>query len=201
VHSILRHILFLLPIFALDQTVFAQTDSTLASYFIIDSIHIEGNKRTKTFIIERELDFSVGDTVLTKNIEGRLQRTQNRLFNTSLFLETNTQLVSTDAIHKTVKVTVRERYYTYIVPIIGLADRNFNEWWVQRNHNLNRLDIGLYFLQKNMRGRNESMKIKVEFGFTKKAEFTYTIPYLTKSRKLGLIYYIGYITNRLPIIP
>ncbi len=195
-HSILRHILFLLSIFAFAQTGFAQTDSTLSSYFIIDSIHIEGNKRTKTFIIERELDFKVGDTILTKNIESRLQRTQNRLFNTSLFLETNTQLVSTDAIHKTVKVVVRERYYTYIVPIIGLADRNFNEWWVQRNHNLNRLDVGLYFLQKNMRGRNESMKIKVEFGFTKKAEFTYTIPYLTKSRKLGLIYYIGYILNK-----
>ena len=47
-----------------------------------------------------------------------------------------------------------------------------------------------------MRGRNESMKIKFEFGFNKKLEFTYTIPYLTKSRKLGCIYYIGYILNR-----
>lgn len=195
-HSILRHILFFILLLAAARTGFAQTDSFASAYFIVNDIEIEGNKRTKTFIIERELDFKIGDTVLTKNLESRLQRTHNRLFNTSLFLETTTQLIATDSTHKTVKVIVKERFYTYIVPLVGLADRNFNEWWVQRDHKFNRLDIGLYFLQKNMRGRNESMKIKAEFGFTKKAEFTYTIPYLTKSRKLGLIYYVGYILNK-----
>ena len=195
-HSILKHILFILSFLVTASVGFAQVDSSGSGYFVIDNIEIEGNKRTKTFIIERELDFKIGDTVLTKNLEARLQRTHNRLFNTSLFLETNTQLISTDSTHKTVKVIVRERFYTYVVPIIGLADRNFNEWWVQRDHKLNRLDIGVYFLQKNMRGRNESMKIKAEVGFTKKIEFTYTIPYLTKSRKLGLIYYVGYILNK-----
>ncbi len=195
-YSILRHILFLLPFFASVPRCLAQADSSTSSYIIIDSIQIIGNKRTKTFIIERELDLKKGDSVLTKNLTARIARTQNRLFNTSLFLETNTVLISKDAIHKIVQVTVKERFYTYIVPIIGLADRNFNEWWVQRDHKLNRLDLGIYFLQKNMRGRNESMKIKAEFGFTKKIEFTYTIPYLTKSRKLGLIYYIGYILNK-----
>lgn len=174
----------------------AQTDSLTSAYIVIDSVHISGNKRTKTFIIERELDVKQGDSVLTENLAAQLQRTQNRLFNTGLFLETTTVLIAKDSVHKIVQVTVKERYYTYIVPLIGLADRNFNEWWVQRGHQLNRLDLGIYFLQKNMRGRNESMKIKAEFGFTKKIEFTYTIPYLTTSRKLGLICYIGYILNK-----
>jgi len=196
VHSILRHILFLLLFFAAAFLSVAQVDSSASTYFVVDNIEVEGNKRTKTFIIERELDFKIGDTVLTKNLDARLQRTHNRLFNTGLFLETSTQILAIDSTHKTVKVIVKERFFTYIVPIIGLADRNFNEWWVQRDHKFNRLDIGLYILQKNMRGRNESMKIKAEFGFTKKAEFTYTIPYLTKSRKLGVIYYVGYILNK-----
>lgn len=196
-YSILKHILFLLLCGLCYHVSHAQviTPSDV-DYIIIDSIHIEGNKKTKDVIIIRELDFKIGDTISTQKLDYRLQRTQNRLFNTSLFLETSTSIIDIDSTHKELKVIVKERFYTYIVPIIGLADRNFNEWWVQRDHKLNRLDLGVYFLQKNMRGRNESMKIKAEFGFTKKIEFTYTIPYLTKSRKLGLIYYIGYILNR-----
>jgi outer membrane protein assembly factor BamA len=197
VYSILKHILFLFVLFASSCVGYAQiVPSTDVSYIIIDSVRIEGNKKTKDVIILRELDFKIGDTIILKKLEDRLQRTQNRLFNTSLFLETSTTIVGNDSIHKTVQVIVKERFYTYVVPIIGLADRNFNEWWVQRNHQLNRLELGFYFVQKNMRGRNESMKIKAEFGFTKKVECTYTIPYLTKSRKLGLIYYIGYILNK-----
>ena len=196
-YSILKHILFLLPFLGWYHVSHAQVvTSADATYIVIDSISIEGNKKTKDVIILRELDFKIGDTVPTSKLDYRIQRTQNRLFNTSLFLETSTSLLDIDSIHKVLKVAVKERFYTYLVPIIGLADRNFNEWWVQRDHKLNRLDLGVYFLQKNMRGRNESMKIKFEFGFNKKLEFTYTIPYLTKSRKLGLIYYIGYILNR-----
>jgi len=174
----------------------AQVDSTNTSYVIIDNVQIEGNKRTKTFIIERELALHAGDTISTASLTEHIQKTQNRLFNTTLFLETSTVITGDDPIHKTLHIQVKERFYTYVIPIVGLADRNFNEWWVQRDHKLNRLDMGIYFLQKNMRGRNESMKVKVEFGFSKKAEFTYTIPYLTKSRKLGLIYYVGYILNK-----
>ena len=196
-YSILKHILFLLPFFAGYSASHAQvTTSADTGYIVIDSIRIDGNKKTKNVIILRELDFKIGDTVSTQKVDFRLQRTQNRLFNTSLFLETTTSIVDIDSTHKILSVVVKERYYTYIVPLIGLADRNFNEWWVQQDHKLNRLDLGIYFLQKNMRGRNESMKIKFEFGFNKKLEFTYTIPYLTKSRKLGLIYYIGYILNK-----
>jgi len=197
VYSILKHILFLLLFLVWHHAGHAQVaTSSDASYIVIDSIHIEGNKKTKDVIILRELDFKIGDTVSIQKLDARIQRTQNRLFNTSLFLQTATSIVDIDSIHKVLKVYVKERFFTYIVPIIGLADRNFNEWWVQHDHNLNRLDFGLYFLQKNMRGRNESMKIKFELGFNKKLEFTYTIPYLTKSRKLGMIYYLGYIVNR-----
>lgn len=196
-YSILKHILFFIPVFACCHISYAQVETSAdVPYIVIHDISIEGLKKTKDVIVLRELDFKVGDTVAIQKIDQRIQRSQNRLFNTGLFLETSVSLVAIDSTHKKVNVSVKERFYTYVVPIIGLADRNFNEWWVQRDHKLNRLELGVYFLQKNMRGRNETMKIKTEFGFTKKIEFTYTIPYLTKSRKLGLIYYIGYILNR-----
>ncbi|WP_299253298.1 BamA/TamA family outer membrane protein [uncultured Cytophaga sp.] len=196
-HSILKHIILIGILFICPLAHYAQTqDSQTEEYIIIDSIHIVGNKKTKEHILLRELDFNVGDTIVIEKLDARILLTQNRLFNTSLFLETNTYIEGKDSIHKTLHVTVKERFYTYVIPIIGLADRNFNEWWVQRNHNLSRLELGMSFLQKNMRGRNESLKVKTEFGFTKKIECTYTIPYLTTSRKLGLIYYVGYILNK-----
>ncbi len=195
--SILKHILLFTTIIAFLPVCYAQAEQANDStYIIIDTIQLSGNKKTKAVIIIRELDFKIGDTVFIKTLEDRINHTKNRLFNTGLFLETDIEIIGTDAIHKIMVVELEERFFTIIIPIVGLADRNFNEWWVQRNHDLNRLDIGIYLLQKNMRGRNETMKIKFEFAFTKKIEFTYTIPYLTKSRKLGLIFNIGYILNR-----
>jgi outer membrane protein assembly factor BamA len=197
VSSHLRHILLFLYLAASTQIspLFGQSD-TKPDYIIIDSISVQGNKKTRTFIIERELNFKQGDTIRHHQLEEIIRKTNNRLFNTALFLEAKLAFIGGDSIHKVCTVNIKERLFTYLVPIVGLADRNFNEWWVQRHHNLQRLEWGVYFLQKNMRGRNETLKIKAELGFVKKGEITYTIPYLTKSRKLGVILYAGFMLNK-----
>ncbi len=89
-----------------------------------------------------------------------------------------------------------ERIRTYIIPLLGLADRNFSEWWNTRNRDLSRLDWGVRFVQKNVRGRNETFRMRAEFGFNKKFEMDYTIPYINKNLKTGLSIAVGAIYNR-----
>lgn len=121
---------------------------------------------------------------------------KNRIFNTGLFLEVNLFLKKADSIRYSLRIEVKERFYTYPIPTGGLADRNFNEWWELRNHDLRRIDFGLYLKQRNLRGRNETLKIKLTAGFNKKAEIQYQFPYIDKKLKTGLTIFTGIILNR-----
>ncbi|MFZ2905690.1 MAG: hypothetical protein WAZ98_05755, partial [Cyclobacteriaceae bacterium] len=47
--------------------------------------------------------------------------------------------------------------------------------------------------QFNMWGRNQTMKLTAQFGFQKRFEFHYTIPYLNKKQKQGLIFETDFI--------
>jgi hypothetical protein len=79
---------------------------------------------------------------------------------------------------------------------MDLADRNFNEWWQDRNHDLSRLDYGMYLKQKNIHGRNETLLLRLVNGFNKKAELYYTIPYIDKKMQTGLTFHTGFIANK-----
>jgi outer membrane protein assembly factor BamA len=173
------------------------TDTTILSpdYIIIKGISIEGNRKTKDRIILRELNILPGDTISSTEIEKMLLLSRNRIFNTGLFVSTHLELQG-DSLNKTLFIRLKERFYTYPIPIFELADRNFNEWWQQRGHDIRRTNIGINFQQKNVRGRNETLKIKAQTGFTKKLEMAYFVPYLNKNQKTGLSFNISYSTNK-----
>lgn len=169
--------------------------STTHTWLTIDSIKINGLKKTKPQIIQRELGLQPGDSIQSSDVESITEYIKNRIFNTGLFLEVKCFPLVT---HNKIKFTIelKERWFTYVFPILGIADRNFNEWWVERNHQLNRIEWGAYFLQKNMRGRNESFKLRVELGFVKKCELFYSIPYIDKKKRFGINYAIGWLYNK-----
>jgi outer membrane protein assembly factor BamA len=152
---------------------------------------LDGNKKTKDFIIRRELDLKEGDSLLSSGVEPRLLLIRNRIFNTRLFTH-----VALTLQHDTLFVRMKERYYTYPLPVLGLADRNFNEWWELRHHDPKRINYGINFIKKNVRGRNEILRIKLQSGFSQKAEANYTIPYLTKKQKTGVTASISYISEK-----
>jgi outer membrane protein assembly factor BamA len=173
------------------------TDSSLISsgFIVIREISIEGNNKTKDRIILRELSFHTGDTISVNDIEKMLLLSKNRIFNTGLFVSTHLELTG-DSLNKILFIRLKERFYTYPIPIFELADRNFNEWWQQRGHDIHRTNIGINFQQKNVRGRNETLRIKGQGGFTKKVEVGYYIPYLNKNQKTGLSFIASYSMNK-----
>jgi outer membrane protein assembly factor BamA len=70
-------------IFAQD-TIVSTKDTTLTKYFI-GNITLIGNKVTKDRILYRELTFQAGDTVDTVAIGKNFKRSEENLYNTSLF--------------------------------------------------------------------------------------------------------------------
>jgi outer membrane protein assembly factor BamA len=170
------------------------TDSS--SHFIIDNIIIIGNKKTKEKIILRELNFKEGDSILASEVPDLITVNKSRIFNTILFLTVDIILIDKNFHHAEILIHVKERWFIYPIPIFEFADRNFNEWWQLRNRDPERINLGINYLQKNVRGRNETLRAKFQLGFTKKFELFYFIPYLNKKQTIGLNLDISYIINK-----
>lgn len=161
-------------------------DTIKRPFVILKEIVIQGNAVTKEKIILRETGYIPGDTIPTNLLDKQLIWIKNRIFNTTLFLWVDIDLSGPDSLYKTLYIGVRERFYVSILPTGGLADRNFNEWWQDRNHDFTRIYYGLNLKIKNMFGLNHTLKISTHTGFNQKIETTYLIPYLNKRLRTGL---------------
>ena len=179
---------WLLACFILPLIFFAQAPPTpLTEYITVDGILIEGNKRTKTDIILRELDFTVGDTILLEKLPAVLQENEYNVMNTGLFTSTQISFKNWEgATNKvTFNIAVKEDWYIFPFPIVELADRNFNVWWRDYDHSFKRLNLGIRFYHTNVTGRRDLLKTVVQFGFTKKFELIYTLPAFNKAKTWG----------------
>ncbi len=163
-----------------------------SSLLSIKRILIVGNKITRDFIIERELTLKTGDTVRSQALLKIIEKDKIKLLNTRLFNTIAMRPLDYGDGTADLLIEVSERWYTFPVPILELADRNFNEWWQNYDHDLRRLNYGLKLYQYNFRGRNETLLLTAKFGFTNIFKLTYRMPYLDKKRKQGLIFDINY---------
>jgi outer membrane protein assembly factor BamA len=157
-----------------------------ADFVVLRKIYLHGNHRTKDRIVLREMDVKEGDTLLLAKLDTLLNNNRNRIYNTRLFNEVNLLLLPDSANYKSLLVELIERWYIFPIPIFELADRSFNEWWYNQSHELNRLNYGVRFSDKNFRGRKEELRLIVQGGFTKKLGLGYTVPYLNKKQTLGM---------------
>jgi len=155
----------------------------------IRSIDIEGNRKTKEQIILRSLIFAPGDSVLLSQLMSELEASRNQLINTGLFYDVTMNLKNWEGKSLDIYITVVERWYTYPLPTLDLYDRNFNNWWVENNHDINRIQYGVRFVQQNVRGRNEDLHVTALLGFAQKFELLYHVPYFDKKQKNGLALY------------
>lgn len=182
-------------------SLFSQLDNGTRA--VIQNIIIEGNKKTKDRIIERELDFVVGDTISIIEFEKRMLLSKKRLYNTGLFnlIEITFKGFNASQGILDVHILLTENLYIYPAPIFELADRNFNVWWEEMNHSFSRVNYGLRLDHLNTTGVQDRFKIKLQFGYTRKYELKYNYPYLNNQWGYAAsIFYseqkeIGYITQ------
>ncbi|MEA3494971.1 MAG: POTRA domain-containing protein [Bacteroidota bacterium] len=152
----------------------------------VKEINIHGNTKTKEKIILREIVFSVNDTILKSELDSCLTKTEKDIFNTSLFLDIEIKYSINKKDEISFDIYVKERWFTFVFPILELADRSPNEWWVDHNHEIDRLEYGLKFIQHNCRGMDEDLTLQLQFGYSQKFKLEYLIPYIDKNQKTGL---------------
>lgn len=162
---------------------------------IISDITIIGNKVTKPHIITRELLFKIKDTlyVSDERFNKILLQSRNNVFNTSLFNFVDVTGMTNDSIHYRISINVTERVYTWPMPIFELADRNFTSWLEAKDWS--RTNYGIYVTRNNFRGRNETVSLNLQGGFTENVSISYNLPYITKAQKDGLGFVVKYSRN------
>jgi len=153
----------------------------------INRILILGNRVTKERIILRELTVKPGDVVDSVELPIIIDLDRKKLINTRLFNKADIRVLEFGNGIIDLLIELDERWYTFPSPIFELADRNFNEWWQTYNHDFNRVNYGLRLYQFNMRGRNETLRLTAQFGFQRRFELSYRIPYIDRKQKQGLI--------------
>lgn len=154
----------------------------------ICDIRIEGNAKTKTAVILRELDFAEGDTITLAELSQRLERNRLHLMNLGLFIFVKVNILDWKVPENEISIDIRvlEAWYVYPIPWVELADRNFNVWWVDYNRSLRRLDYLFEFSHYNFSGNRDRLRILAQVGFTQKFELAYQLPYLNQAQTLGL---------------
>lgn len=160
----------------------------------LNSIYVEGNRKTKASIILREMIVHEGESFTAQELEVKLQRCKQNLLNTSLFNEVNYTFELNQASQEwDLIVTVKERWYIWPNVILEIQDRNFNSWWETKD--FFRTNYGLYMTFENVRGRNETAILKFRRGYTEQYGFSYKIPYLNKKQTLGISVSANYFRN------
>ena len=159
---------------------------------VVRSIEFSGNKTTKEKILFRELTFSVGDSILLEDTLKHKINTENNLFNSSLFNFTKVSFIDS-ADNWNVKIELQERWYIWPEIIIEFQERNFSEWW--KNKDLSRLDFGARLNKFNFLGLDQTLQINGFKGFTESLGIQYKIPYLTGKLRDGFKIAIDYSTQ------
>lgn len=152
----------------------------------INEIKIEGNRKTKSQIITRELSFEEGEQYQRFELDSIFIWDRNRIYRSNLFNEVTFSIEQVSSGQADIKITVQERWYIYPIPIFKLVDRNFNDWWTNRNRDLNRVNYGMRLSHFNFRGRSELLRLTAQFGFTSRLSVLYRMPYIDKAQKHGL---------------
>jgi len=171
----------------------ADTANTLIT---ISDIIITGFKKTRPYIIQREVPFKKGDHFLYSNLQERLGLCKQQLMNTTLFVDVDVKPVALDSNHIYILINVKERWYLFPIPYFKIVSRNFNTWWVEENHNFSRVEYGLKFMQNNVSGRNDHLNFWLISGFTQQFSVRYDNPNIDNKLKNGINIGFGFSRNR-----
>jgi outer membrane protein assembly factor BamA len=162
----------------------------------ISAIEIEGNNKTKNYIILRELPYHVGDYIAKDSLDYYNTVAQQQLFNTSLFTEAIVAYNTNDSLNYTIKIQLKERWYFFPIPYFRWVDRNFSQWWQQEHRSLDRVNYGINLRASNFTGNNDKLTLGLISGYTQQALLRYQFPYLDKKLHYGIAFGVQYFTQK-----
>ena len=144
------------------------------------------------------MDIQVNDIIPTEMLAERLKRNEENIMNTALFNSVSINVKEWNDAQEniTLSLDVQESWYIYPIPVVELADRDFNVWWTEHNRDLDRINLGFKLYHFNLSGNRDRAKVNLQTGYTRKYELEYQFPYLNKGQTLGLNFITSYLSNR-----
>jgi len=186
-------ILFFL--FFVQTTLSSQGDAK--DFFVVSDILIEGNKRTKNYVILRELEFQKGDTIFMDDELDLWNENEKRLLSLTIFthvkIKRDTELAD---INQPIIIEIQENWFIYPNFIFELADRNFNVWWNEQEKSLDRVNIGGRINWINVSGHRDRLRLSAQLGYTRKVDLEYGFPFINKAKTIGIAAAVVYTENR-----
>ena len=162
----------------------------------VRNVFISGNKKTKDYIILREMELKSGGYVPINTLIDALEKDRQHIFNLTLFLEVKVEPVIVSAFEFDINVTVKERWYIFPLPELQFVDGTLNEWLAKYKGDLNRLNYGAKFTHYNLTGRKDQLRVHVLSGYTRTLSFNYKAPYSNAALTNGFSVGGGYFQNR-----
>ena len=163
---------------------------------IIHNISISGNKKTKEYIIRREMQLKSGDSVSVSSFNDELQKLQQQVYNTNLFLEVKLELTEIAINTVDINLALKERWYIFPVPKFQLVDRNINEWIQKYDADFDRVVYGVKFTHYNLTGHRDLLRLTLLNGFTRNISLSYFKPVSEKKLNNGFSFTAGIVKNR-----
>jgi outer membrane protein assembly factor BamA len=150
----------------------------------VSKINIQGNTKTKSFIILRELTFGVGDTLPRADIPKLQNISRENLLKTPLFnyVTITNEMDGFNRVSFTIRV--EERWYLWPTLTLNYADRNFSTWL--QTMDPMRINYTMGISKYNFRGRNEILKFKFGIGYSQNFSLYYRNLYLDKQSRHSL---------------
>ncbi len=176
-----------------DTSLFAGNHSNRVC---IKDLMVTGTKKTKIYIVYREIQFKKGDSLLIAGLQKELEQARFQVYNTTLFNEVKIELLAIDAYNINIIVHVTERWYLFPVPQFKWVDRNFNEWYKTYNASFSRVNYGIKFVHYNLSGRRDQLRIYLINGYSRNISFSYTAPYSNKALTEGFTIGGGFTQKR-----
>lgn len=162
------------------------TDLLGSESLYVQTISVLGNRKTRNPVILRELTFQVGDSIPTDKLPELVIRNQQNLYNLGLF---NTVIIHPEILQGNIYfiLTVQERWYIFPVPRIKIEERNtYDLIDALTSFNFRRFAYGLSLNVRNMTGRNESLFIYGQLGFSKRLTIDYKQPALFPRQNIDM---------------
>lgn len=158
---------------------------------IVNDIIIKGNDKTKRKIIERELTFSIGDTI--DNLSSQLTVSKENLINTRLFHNAYLDIIRQGS-YINVVIRLEERWYFWPIPIFEYADPNLASWI--RRKRIDYINYGVILEKKNILGLNQKVRLKLRRGIREQYAIEYDVPMIFNYKNLGFYSDLSYFRQK-----
>jgi outer membrane protein assembly factor BamA len=173
-----------------------RTESDTNRLFVIKDFNITGNEKTKPAIILRELPFQLNEAYPLGTIVQKFRKARRQLMNTGLFRNVVVSLNNLDDHNVYIKIEVEEKWYIWPMAFFKPVDKNFGEWWNEKDRNMNRINYGLRLSHNNITGRNDKLRLSVMNGYTRQVSIQYYGLWLDDALKWSTSAGVSYGQNR-----